>query len=343
MKRRGLLVALLACSALAFSQVIDRPLATLRLTTTAVITQRQVQAKIDILEKELGVELSAAQKTALLNAEIDTELIMQAAARAGVTVTENELTAAVNQQKQSVGRNLTDAQFQQAIVQSGLSWEEFRSRLRRKLIQEKYIANENRTLLTAAYTPTEAEIQAVYEQNASEFLAPAYVRFTQIFVDTRNLSAQEKNQQFQKIRDMLTRVRSGGVAAFDALVQASIDDPTYSGGDFGFLPRGEQTTTQLLGQPFIDAVFALADGAISDVLESRLGYHIVRITNKRPPKLLTLSDPVAPGGNLTVRQQIQQYLLLQKQQERMKDAVSATSERLRAEAEVQVFTQNIPW
>lgn len=348
MKFRSLHIAavLALVSTTLFAQVIDRPVATVRLTTTTVITQRQIQAKIDLLEQELGVAMTREQKMSLLNSEIDTELIMQAAQRDGISASTEEINAAIAQQRQSlgVGSNVSEQQFQQLILQQAqLTWTEYRDRLSRRIVQEKFIAQDNQALLSRAYTPTEAEITSTYEENATEFLSPAYARFDHIFIDTRNLNAQEKSARQQRMQNFLTQVRSGGVSAFDQLVQASLDDPSYSGGDFGFLPRGEQSTQQLLGRPFVDAVFALNEGAFSGVLESNLGYHIVRITQKRSPRLLGLGDPVSPGGSLTVRQQIVQYLQVQKSQERLAQAVSASSAKLREQAEVQIFDQNISW
>ncbi|NCN04600.1 MAG: hypothetical protein GW949_03105 [Spirochaetales bacterium] len=328
------------------SQIIDRPLATVRLNSTTVITQRQIQSKIAILEEELGVTMDREQKMSLLNSDIDTELIMQAAARDTITATEDEIARAIAQQRQSLGlgANVSDAVFREIIQeQAQMTWEEYRDRLRRRIIQEKYVAQDNQALLTAPYTPTATEIDATYQENVSQFLSPAYVRFDHLFIDTRNKTTAQVQELRTKMQGFLTQIRNGGAAAFTRLVQASIDDPTYSGGDFGFLPRGEQTTQQLLGRSFIDGVFALEQGRFSDLLESNLGFHLVRITDKRQPKLLTLSDPVTPGGTLTVQAQIIQYLQAEKQQERMVEAVNGTASRLRNQAEVQIFTQNISW
>ena len=328
------------------AQVIDRPLARVRLTTTTVITQRQVQSKIALLEQELEVTLSRDQKMSLLNSEIDTELIMQAAARASVTATEQEINQAINQQRQQLGLgpNVTEAMFRQIIEQqAGMSWAEYRETLRRRIIQEKFIVESNRAMLQAPFTPSESDINRVYQENINQFLSPAFVRFEHLFIDTRNATPDQRTAKRQQMEGLLSQVRSGGVAAFTRLIQASVDDASFAGGDFGFLPRGEQTTTQLLGRSFIDQVFNLQENTMSGILESNLGFHIVRITQKREPRLLTMDDPVSPGGTLTVRQQISQFLQAEALQERMAQAVTATAQRLRNEADVQIFNQNINW
>ncbi len=328
------------------AQVIDRPVASVRLHTTTVITMRQIQSKISLLEQELGITMNAEQKMSLLNSEVDTELLMQAANRANIVASDQEINNAIALQRQSLGLgpNVSDQVFRQIIQeQAGMSWDEYLSLLSKRIIQEKFIAQDNRALLSQSFTPSQNAIERVYQENISEFLAPAYVRFDHLFIDTRNASAQDRQAKRAKMEDFSRRITSGGRTAFDQLIRASVDDPEFSGGDFGFLPRGEQTTTQLLGRNFIDQVFSLAEGEKSGVLESNLGFHVVWVTQKRSPKLLELNDPVAPGGNLTVRQQIIQYLQAERQQELMAQAINASTARLREQAEIRIFNQNINW
>jgi hypothetical protein len=329
-----------------FGQSLDKPLATVRLTENVVITQRQFQSKIDILEKELGITLNAAQKQSLLDSEIDTELIMQAAVRDNISATNDEVFAAIQQQKASLGsgRNISDAQFTQLVEQQmGMTWSEYQDRLKRRIIQEKYIAQNNQSFLSQPYNPAQKEIESVYEDNAAEFVSPAYVRFEHLFIDTRQLNNEEKQNALQRLEAISQEIRSGGNKAFQDYLQSSLDDPGISGGDFGFLPKNEQSTLQVLGQDFINSAFGLSIGQFSTVLTSNVGLHIIKITDKRSPKLLGLNDPVVPGQNLTVRQQITQYIQAQKQQERLAQAIENTTEALRAEADIRIFNQNITW
>ncbi|WP_156104525.1 peptidyl-prolyl cis-trans isomerase [Spirochaeta lutea] len=329
-----------------FSQSLDKPLATVRLTSNTVITARQFESKVELLEQELGITLSGEQKTSLLNSEIDTELIMQAAEREGITAAQEEIQGAIQQQKAGIagGQAISDTQFRQLIEsQMGMSWADYTDRLKRRIIQEKFIAQRNQDFLSQVTNPTPSEIQSVYEDNAAEFVSPAYVRFDHLFIDTRSMNSQDKQQALSRMEDIYSEIRSSGNSAFNRYMQSSVDDPSLSGGDFGYLPKNEQSTTQVLGQAFINSAFALNQNEFSDVLTSNVGIHILRITDKRSPKLLTLNDPVVPGQNLTVRQQIIQYIRAQQQQQRLAEAIEKTTEELRNEADVRIFTQNLSW
>jgi parvulin-like peptidyl-prolyl isomerase len=123
----------------------------------------------------------------------------------------------------------------------------------------------------------------------------------------------------------------------------SLDDASYTGGDFGFLLRNDQQARNLLGRRFVESVFSLEEGDISAVIESNIGFHIVQITNRRSPRVLGLNDPVLPGRNVTVRNQIENYLRNQQQQRNFQRAVEEVIDDLRDEAEVELFEQNLQW
>ena len=83
------------------------------------------------------------------------------------------------------------------------------------------------------------------------------------------------------------------------------------------------------------------DQFASSILESNLGYHVVRVIDKRAPKVLLLDDPILPGQSTTVRNQIRNRLLLEKQQETLQQAVQEAVNDLRERAEINTFVERI--
>jgi parvulin-like peptidyl-prolyl isomerase len=162
-------------------------------------------------------------------------------------------------------------------------------------------------------------------------------------VDTRNLSDEEIEEKRQRARE-LYRTLQRGEESFDALIDSSLDDPSYSGGDFGYLMRQNQQDRNLLGQDFIQSVFQLEEGETSDgLLESNVGFHIVQVTNRRSPRILGIDDPVLPGQSTTVRDQIRNYLLANQQQRAFQQALQEVVEDLRDDAEITVYEENLDW
>lgn len=325
------------------AQLLGKTLATVRLSETEVISEKEMLKQFELLETQLGTILNSSQKEEVFQSAINSILIGQAANRAKLQVTENEIQNAIGLQKSSLEVAVTDIEYQRLIIeQTGLSWDEYRQQIEDRLLQEKYIAYANPDLLQSSFEPTETEIKAIYERNAQNFVSPILSRFSHIFIDLREQSNSERNESRRKMNSYLARIRNSGTA-FDQIIQESLDDATTSGGDFGYLITGDPNAIQILGEEFVQEVFSMSTGDTSGILESNIGFHIVQITDRRSPRLLDLDDPLLPGQSLTVRQQIQQYIVTQKQQEALLLTLQDITSDLRAEADIRIVEANISW
>ncbi len=251
---------------------------------------------------------------------------------------------AITNQRAGLDQPLSEEQFRRLIEQrAGLTWDEYRDQIRQRLLQEKYILQEKQDVLQSVETPSQAEIQRFYDENATEFSNPAMVRFEHVFIDTRQSSNAETRRKRDTIEELYSEIQSGSTS-FDELLDASVDDASYSAGDFGYLMRQDAANRQLLGQDFIDTVFSLDQGEMSDgIIESNVGFHIVRVTNKRRARILDLNDPVLPGRNVTVRDQIRNYLVGNEQQRAFQRALEEVVQELRDRADIQVYEENLDW
>jgi parvulin-like peptidyl-prolyl isomerase len=79
---------------------------------------------------------------------------------------------------------------------------------------------------------------------------------------------------------------------FEELAAKFSNDPMTSGtgGDMGFIRRGNQT--QLVVPPLENEIFSIKIGAISDVMKTALGYEIVRVEERRVPKLADIRKEI---------------------------------------------------
>ena len=191
-------------------------------------------------------------------------------------------------------------------------------------------------------TPSRSEIQQFYEEQATSFTNPAMVSFRHVYIDLRGKSDAQREASRLQMANLRREIRDGG-ATFDEVSQRSLDDPGFSAADFGYLLRNDPRNQSLLGRSFIDGVFSLETADVSEVLESNVALHIALITDKRAPRILGLDDPLLPGQNVTVRQQISELLAAQKEQAALGVAVDELVAELRMEAEITVFDNNLPW
>ncbi len=130
----------------------------------------------------------------------------------------------------------------------------------------------------AQVEPTDGEIAEYYELHKEDrFTEPEQVRARHILVKLAPDATDEaKAAARKKAEDLLARVKKG--EDFAALATANSDDPgsARSGGDLGLFPRGRMAPT------FEDAAFALQPGAMSDVVETSFGFHVIKVEEHRP-------------------------------------------------------------
>ena len=351
MKRLLSIVLLVLCGTPAvFAQIIDKPVATVKLTKVEVISAKQFRQRIEALEARTGQVISLDDRKKLLDLLVSEILINQAAAKEGVTVSQAELDARIQLAKQSGGaglnlnRELTDAEFRALLQQNGMDWDEYQTQLREAIVQQKYVMQKKKPFFDKIAPPTAAEIEDFYETNKAAFVAPDMVRFQHIFIDTRNLpSKEEKDKARQRAEEVYRELQSG--ASFADLVVKYSDDRNsrYKGGDFGYLRRDDQARKQLLGREFFEAPFKMKVGEVSGVLASNIGFHIIKVTEKIPFKLLGLDDPIPPQNSSTVREQISAQLLQRKQGEYYQQALMDLIDEVKKKADIKIFEENLTW
>jgi parvulin-like peptidyl-prolyl isomerase len=351
MKRIFLLtIALVFVSQIVFAQLIDKPVATVKLSKFEVISVKQFRKQIEDLEIRTKNTLSTDDRRKLLDLLISEMLISQAAALENVSVSQGEIDSRIALARQTGGlglnlnRELTEQEFRQLLQQSGLTWDEYVEQLEKAILQQKFVMQKQKALFDKIEPPSESEIEDFYEANKTVFVAPDMVRFKHIYIDTRNLpSLEEKNKARTRAEEISRELRNG--ASFDDLVVKYSDDKNsrYKGGDFGYLRRDDQARKQLLGREFFEAPFKMDAGEISGVLQSNIGFHIIRVTEKIPFRLLSLDDTIPPQNTSTVREQISAQLLQQKQAEFYQQALLDLLDQLKKKAEIRIFEENLSW
>ncbi len=325
------------------SQVLDRSVARVRLTRTASIGQRALRSQVELYERQAGTTLSADQRREVLEIMINEELIEQAAERDGITVSDEELDRQIAQERMSLGAQVSEEQFRLAVEQQlGMSYEDYRTELRKQLLQQRYIQEVERQRFESIDEPSESEIREVYNENVTEFINPAMVRFSHIYVDTRQLGESERREAVARLNELWEEIEAGDRSFSEAYDRAQSDSALGSS-DFGYLPQNDRQLRQQLGSAFVDSLFELEMDAVTGVLESNVGAHIVRVTDKRDRRFLDLEDQLVPGQDLTVRQNIREYIMNQRLQQEFQEATESVLSQLRDEAEIEITESNLDW
>lgn len=324
------------------AQVLDKTVAIVRLHKTENISKQKLTQQYKLLEQQTNKKLSNDDKKEVLDALINDVLIVQAANSGkyrSIAVTEQQIDKAIEVQKQSLGTPISDEDYKRWIkAQLGLSWNEYRNKLKSVLIQQQYITLKYNDEIKNLTTPTEKKITQFYDQYATNFTNPAMVRISHLYFDTRN-STESQQKIKQKAFELASKINSN-VPLFDKYFQESVDDTSYVGEDLGYIIR-DARSQEVLGESFLNKLFALNKNKVSGVIESRSGYHIVKITDKRSPRLLTLTDPILPGQNITVKDRIKDILQNMEREKKIIELVQQEVAELRKKAEIKYFLTNL--
>lgn len=125
----------------------------------------------------------------------------------------------------------------------------------------------------------ETDLRAYYEQNASRLSGGEERRASHILLTVpQGAPAADKDTVRQRAQALLAQLRKDS-SKFAELAKANSQDPgsAVKGGDLDFFARGAMV------KPFEDAAFALQKGAVSDLVESEFGFHIIQLTDIKAP------------------------------------------------------------
>ncbi|HAK47267.1 MAG TPA: hypothetical protein DCO79_15285 [Spirochaeta sp.] len=334
--------------------MISQPAASVFLTKTETITVKQLDAQVNALNTlrlragQQAAVATKADKLEILEMMISDILMMQGAERDGIKAEKAEVDGAVSNQKaqyeQQTRRSFTDAEFRTIVTkETGYTWAKYRDQLEKQIIQQKYIiAKKQSEIQAAAKLPDNSDIEKFYRQNKTQFSNPDMIRYSQVFISTINLDAAKKQEAGNKINEAYRKYQNGTLT-FEQLVNDYTEDQNarYRNGDSGYIAYNDPNATAYLGKNFMDDMFGIDLNEVSRVMKSNIGYHIVKITDVKPARLLGLDDAVLPTVNQTVREYIAQQLIGKAQNEALSRALTSLVEDLRKDADIKLFEDNI--
>lgn len=140
-------------------------------------------------------------------------------------------------------------------------------------VKLEYVVFSANNLITSMQV-TEDETRKYYEENATKFQGDEQRRASHILIGFGGKTdAAAKAAARENALKILAEVKKNP-SKFEQLAQKYSQDTgsAEKGGDLGLFGHGSMV------KPFEDAVFAMLPGAVSDLVESEFGYHIIKLT-----------------------------------------------------------------
>lgn len=156
--------------------------------------------------------------------------------------------------------------------------------LKKRLVVEAYLKKK----VEEQAKVSDEDLKKFYDQNKEKFKTGDQVKASHILLKAE-----------KEAKDVLAQVKAGG--NFEELAKKfSTDGAASKGGDLGWFSKGSMIPE------FEKVAFTMKEGQISDVVKTKFGYHIIKLTGKRAAGERTFDD---------VKEQIKTSMLPGKQQE----------------------------
>jgi peptidyl-prolyl cis-trans isomerase C len=279
----GIVVAitlvLVACRAQAADLAADEVAARVNGT---VINRQAVRAIVQALAAEQDTPPDAKQVEQITRDALDSliafELLYQESQRRNVVVSDAEIDGEIARTKARFGD--PDA-YAAALAQRGMTLDDVRRDTRKTLAVNHLL--EQTAWQNILVAPD--RVKRFYEDNQQQFKRDAEIRCSHILLHAGpEATAPQRAQAQQQAEVLLGQIQAGG--DFAELARQHSQDPVTAskGGDLGFFPRGTMEPA------FEQVAFALKPGAVSGVVHTRYGFHLIKQTDQRAAGYVPFAD-----------------------------------------------------
>ena len=227
--------------------------------------------------KQMSDDQLAALKNNILDSLIEREVLYQQSQKSGIQVSDQK----VDDQLAGIKKRFpNETEYKNALSKMNLSEDEVKAQIKRGLSIRELIDQQ----ITSKVVITDEESKAYYDKNPQMFKQQEQIKASHILikVDAKADDAK-KAEARKKIEEVQQKLKDGG--DFAALAKEYSEGPSSAkGGDLGYFRRGQMV------KPFEEAALALKPNEVSDIVETRFGYHLIIVYDNKPEQTLAYAD-----------------------------------------------------
>jgi peptidyl-prolyl cis-trans isomerase C len=202
--------------------------------------------------------------------------------------------------------------FKKALAARGMTIEKLRADARIDMSINKMMEAE----VAMQPAPTAAQVREFYDKNPEKFKQEEAVRASHILIRVaENADAATKKKLMDEAQSVLKQAR-GGADFAELAKKHSADGSAQQGGDLNFFTKGQMVPA------FDQAAFAMKPGQISDIVTTQFGYHIIKVTERRPPASVPFEQ---------VSDRIKEYLTEQQKQQKAQAFIDSLKQKAKIE------------
>jgi parvulin-like peptidyl-prolyl isomerase len=268
-------VALTPVSPLTAAEIVNRILIHVN---SGIITQSQFDARLEQNVRENGAPPNAAAreglKKSVLEELVNEALLEDRARELDVITTDQEIEDQIKRLKEQ-NNVKSDEEFAKGLAASGLTVDRLREQLRHSQTLQRVVGRE----VQAKVDLSDDALRLIYEREKETWRVPEKAHLAEILV-SKGEDPAIAARRAKEASDLLK-----GGARFESVVRDFSDGATKGkGGDLGIVARGE------LAADIDKAVFALPVGSVSDPIQTKFGWHLVKVLEKVPVSYRPFAD-----------------------------------------------------
>ena len=239
-------------------------------------------------------KIYAERQRDILRDLIDQQLLLQKGKDLGITG-DTDLIKRLDEMRKQMGLQ-TMEDLEKAAEAQGVSYEEFKQTTRNQIITQRVIGQEVGSHMSLG----KDEVKKFYDEHVADMKQPEQVRLSELLIAPKTPAATTGTDSTTppvapadpdaalataqaEAQDLLERIRKGG--DFAELAKKYSNGPSAAdGGDLKYFPRG------VLAKELEDKVFALKAGEVTDVIRTKQGFVILKVTEHQTGGVPTLKE-----------------------------------------------------
>ena len=314
MKKKLITALILFAYAAAASAQMFGPAATVN---GVEIPRSKLQAQVDHMINQRGMGSGGITQPGtykgiqdeVLQQLIVQELLWQEAQRRSFVVSDGDIEQQLQQMKSGFDN---EQAFLFKIKEGGFTEASFREDIRQQRSARRMVADG----ISPGIKISDEDVKTFYNENIEKISSTEQVRVRHILISPKSDDEEGKRLAREKISAIQEMLQDG--AMFPTVALENSEGPSAkNGGDLGFFGRGQMVPE------FEAAAFALELGEVSGPVETRFGFHLIKLEERVAAKQVSI-ETAAP--------KIRDYL----SEQRLQETVESLIVELRESGDVQI-------
>lgn len=247
----------------------------------------------------------------IVNEMVNQELLYQVCQKKKIQTSKADLDREVATFK---NRFDTPEKYKAWLASMNFTADGFETQFGQRLAVQKLIEQE----VVSKIAVKEEDAKIYFEKNPGKYSQKESVRARHILVKLdKTADAKAKEDARKQLMDIKKKLLAG--EDFETLAKTHSQGPSSArGGDLGYFTKGQMV------KPFEEAAFQLAVNEVSDIVETKFGYHLIKVLDHKAAVTPTFEE-------------VKDKTLDDLRKERIQSDVSSYIATLRSKAKIETF------